>query len=95
MCEEGQDDQYGVVGGHCIRKQRTLTVSQLASHCDAKYLAVIRTSHMTVKVKIELMEIMLISESDRTLKSVIEDCLAEDMSMCDLVSVLEEPGSEE
>ncbi len=33
---------------------------------------------MTVKAKIELMEIMLVSESDRALKSVIQECLEED-----------------
>jgi hypothetical protein len=50
---------------------------------------------MTVKAKIDLMEIMLVSESDGTLKSVIEECLEEDMSLQELARVLEEPGSGE
>ena len=91
-CEE---DDNGLAGSRFVRKQRTLTASERASNSAAKYVAVIRTARMTVKAKIDLMEIMLVSESDGTLKSVIEECLEEDMSLQELARVLEEPGSGE
>jgi hypothetical protein len=91
-CEE---DDNGLAGSRFVRKQRTLTASERASNSAAKYVAVIRTARMTVKAKIDLMEIMLVSESDGALKSVIEECLEEDMSLQELARVLEEPGSGE
>jgi hypothetical protein len=91
-CEE---EDNGLAGSRFVRKHRTLTASERASHSAAKYLAVIRTARMTVKAKIDLMEIMLVSESDGALKSVIEECLEDDISLRELARVLEEPGSGE
>jgi hypothetical protein len=67
-----------------------LTPDEHASASVAKYLAIVNIAKMQKKDKIELLEVVLLTETDLTLKAMIEDCLAEDMDLEELSRILEE-----
>jgi hypothetical protein len=67
-----------------------LTPAEHTSASVAKYLAIVSIAKMQKKDKIELLEVVLLTETDLTLKAMIEDCLAEDMDLEELSRILEE-----
>ena len=72
------------------RKHVRLTPDEHASASVAKYLAIVRIAKMQKKDKIELLEVVLLTETDLALKAMIEDCLTEDMDLEELSRILEE-----
>ena len=67
-----------------------MTPAEHTSASVAKYLAIVSIVKMQKKDKIELLEVVLLTETDLTLKAMIEDCLTEDMDLEELSRILEE-----
>ena len=72
------------------RKHVRLTPDEHASASVAKYLDIVSIAKMQKKDKIELLEVVLLTETDLDLKAMIEDCLTEDMDLEELSRILEE-----
>ena len=67
-----------------------MTPDEHASASVAKYLVIVSIAKMQKKDKIELLEVVLLTETDLALKAMIEDCLTEDMDLEELSRILEE-----
>ncbi len=77
------------------RKGRTgkhahLMPSEHAAASVAKYLAILSITEMPRRKQRELLEVVLMTESDAALKAMIEDSLADDMDFQELAGILEE-----
>jgi hypothetical protein len=77
------------------RKDRTgkrarLLPGEHAAASVAKYLAILSITEMPRKKQRELLEVVLMTESDAALKAMIEDSLADDMDLQELAGILEE-----
>jgi hypothetical protein len=77
------------------RKDRTgkrarLMPGEHAAASVAKYLAILSITEMPRRKQRELLEVVLMTESDAALKAVIEDSLADDMDFQELAGILEE-----
>ena len=67
-----------------------MTPDEHASASVTKYLDIVSIAKMQKKDKIELLEVVLLTETDLDLKAMIEDCLTEDMDLEELSRILEE-----
>jgi hypothetical protein len=77
------------------RKDRTgkrarLMPGEHAAASVAKYLAILSITEMPRRKQRELLEVVLMTESDAALKAMIEDSLADDMDFQELAGILEE-----
>jgi hypothetical protein len=72
------------------RKRARLMPGEHASASVAKYLAILSIAQMPRTKKREVVELVLLTESDEALKAVIEDSLADDMDFQELATILQE-----
>jgi hypothetical protein len=72
------------------RKRARLTPGEHASASVAKYLAILSIAKMPRNKKRELVELVLLTETDQTLKVMIGDSLTDDMDFQELTKSLEE-----
>jgi hypothetical protein len=73
-----------------IRKRVLLAPAEHASASVAKYLTILSIAKMPRKDKIELLEVVLLTETDQALRGIMQDSLADDMDLQELTSILEE-----
>ena len=73
-----------------IRKRVRLAPAEHASASVAKYLAILSIAKMPRKDKIELLEVVLLTETDQALRAIMEDSLADDMDLQELTRILED-----
>jgi hypothetical protein len=72
------------------RKRARLMPGEHASASVAKYVAILSIAQMPRTKKREVLELVLLTESDEALKAVIEDSLADDMDFHELATILQE-----
>jgi hypothetical protein len=77
--------------GRCV----TVSTAQHRLGSVSKYVVIIVTPCMSRQVKVELMEIVLLTETDDTLKDMIEDYLTEDYNLLELITLLQDPFQDE